>query len=133
MNSKEYTELLDYLKIIQFVYNKHGWSHENRSVPISIEVISQTRNFLTVLTNQVPLQDIPKPDEIYPVENGDIGIDWFKINEKGEMDLFYVHVRRDGSLNYKSSFDSLKTSIDKTTVISDILDELLLIHIKHFN
>jgi hypothetical protein len=133
MNNKELTEVLDYLKVIQCVYNNHGWSDSKRSRPISVRTISQVRNFLTALTAQVPLIDIPKPDEVYPVEDGSVGIDWFRITEKGEMDLFYVHVKRDGSITYKSSFDSLKTSIEKTTMISDILDELLLIHIKHFN
>lgn len=133
MNAKEQTELLDYLKILQFVYDRRGWRDNSKAEPVSIETISQTRNFFTALTSQIPLKDIPKPDEIYPVENGDIGIDWFLISPKGEMDLFYIHVRRDGSLRYRSSFDSLGTSIDKETKISDVLDELLLIHIKHFD
>lgn len=132
MTSKDLNEILDYLKIIQVVYGRPGWAAQ-RSMGVDVATVSAVRKFFNSLCNQLPLETIAKPTDVYPVPTGDIGIEWSNLTSEGQLDLFYVEIKKDFSLKYRSVLDTLETSIENRSTISDTMDEVLLIHIKHFN
>ena len=130
MIKKEAEKIFDYLKVIQTVYNRFSWDNQ-RAKPISIETISKTRIFLTNLITQLGLDNIPKPEDVYPMTNGNIGIDWVKFVDN-KLDVFVIEIGKNGSLKYYSYLDSLGTTFEKETVISEIIEEMMIIHLKHF-
>ena len=130
MTKKELEEVFDYLRVLQSVYNMYSWDGR-RAKPISVDTVTQVRIFLNYLVSQVGLENIPKPDEVSPNPNGTIEIDWVKIDDK-KMDLFSVGVFKSGELFYSSILDTLGTQSRSTSKISEFLDEVLILHLKHF-
>lgn len=122
MELKHIQKIYERLRIIQIVY-----SH------ICIDAVLDTKRFLEVLEKNVLLSDIPQPTDILAESNGSVCIEWSKITPDAKMDLFNVYMIGDGTMVYEAFLDSLGTTLKKNADIKDDLDEILLIHIKHFN
>ena len=133
MNGKSLTNILDYLKVIRTVYSSPNWGggHED---PVTTDAIANFRNFWDILPKNIPLEEIPEPNRIFPHKEGLIGIEWEKVSKSPYyMDLFYVFISPNEQLIYESDLGSLGTGLTFVSELKEDLDEQLLIHIKHFS
>jgi hypothetical protein len=120
IKQRDYIE--ERLKIIHLAYSR-----------VFLESVLDTKRFLEVLAKNIMLEEIPNPTDILPEADGRICLEWSKITTKGKLDLFNIYFNGDGTIVYEAFLDSLGTELKKNTEIKEDLDEVLLIHIKHFS
>lgn len=133
MQQKHLDKILDYLKVVQEVYNFPNWGG-NGEVAVTQDVINNTRIFFDILQKNIPLEEIPQISDVSPSQDGYIGIEWTKINkEPYYIDLFYVFIKSELEIDFESHLESLGTNLNRTTPLVDELDEQLMIHIHHFS
>lgn len=121
MTLKQLQKIHERLRIIQLAYSR-----------VYIESVLDAKRFLEILEKNIILNEIPMPTDVLAEQDGRVCIEWSNITKEGKLDLFNVYTIGDSTLYYESYLDSIGTTLKKTTELKEDLDELLVVHVKHF-
>lgn len=122
MDSRQLNKIHERLKIIQVAYSR-----------VFIESVLDAKRFLEILEKNIILSEIPKPTDVSAELDGSVCFEWVQVNSQGKLDIFSIYTIGDGTLFCEAFLDSIGTTLKKTTDIKEDLDEVLLIHVKHFS
>jgi hypothetical protein len=122
MNKKDIEYIYERLKILQI-----------SNPGVHINSIFNIKTFLDILEKNVLLYDLKLPSDILIENTSLICLDWFKNYKSNKLDIMSLHFSGDENFIFESYLDSLGTHTIKQCEIKEDLDELFLIHLKHFN
>lgn len=122
MNKKDIEYLYERIKVLQL--SNSG---------IHIKAVFDIKNFLEILEKNVLLNDLKAPSDISIENTNLICLDWFKNFKSNKLDIMSLYFSGDENFIFESYLDTLGTRAVKQCDIKEDLDELFLIHIKHFN
>jgi hypothetical protein len=122
MNKKDIEYIYERLKILQI-----------SNPGVHINTIFNIKTFLDILEKNVLIYDLKLPSDILIENTSLICLDWFKNYKSNKLDIMSLNFGGDDNFIFESYLDSLGTHTIKQCEIKEDLDELFLIHLKHFN
>jgi hypothetical protein len=122
MNKKDIEYIYERLKILQI-----------SNPGVHINATFNIKTFLDILEKNVLLYDLKLPSDILIENTSLICLDWFKNYKSKRLDIMSLRFSGDENFIFESYLDSLGTHTIKQCEIKEDLDELFLIHLKHFN
>jgi len=122
MNKKDIQHIYDRLKIIQ-----------GSSSNLNVFSIFSVKYFLEILEKNALINELKLPTEIFAENNSSICLDWYRNVNKKKLDILSLYFNGDNTFTMESFLDSIGTHTIKQYEIKEDLDEIFLIHLKHFN
>jgi len=133
MEKKILEKICNYLPIIQSTCDRYGWAG-GKGHPIEKSAIVDTRKFFDFLTAQIPLADIPYPEDVYGDQMGCITILWETELDPVAVtyDTFEVTIMGDGFVGYSGKLESTGTEAHGGAALEPELCPEIIEHIKFF-
>lgn len=121
METKQLQKIHDRLRVIQVAYPR-----------VPLQAVLDCKIFLEILEKNIILSEVPNVSDV-AVEGATMHLEWSNISKQGKLDMFTITFIGNGWITYESWLDTIETTIKKVVEIKEELDEILVIHIKHFN
>ncbi len=121
METKQLQKIHDRLRVIQVAYSR-----------VPLQAVLDCKIFLEILEKNIILSEVPNVSDV-AVEGATMYLEWSNISKQGKLDMFTITFIGNGWITYESWLDTIQTTIKKVVEIKEELDEILMIHIKHFN
>lgn len=122
MNKKDIEYIYDRLRIIQ-----------GSSSRLNMSSVFDVKNFIEVLEKNALIAELAFPQEVFAENNICICFDWYKNHKNNKLDILSIYFSGDNTFTFESFLDSIDTHTIKQCEIKEDLDEVFLIHLKHFN
>jgi hypothetical protein len=122
MNRKDIEYIYDRLRVVQGSSNR-----------VSISSVFDIKYFLEILEKNALINELKFPTEIFAENNVYICFDWYKNINKKKLDILSLYFSGDNTFTMESFLDSIGTHTIKQYEIKEDLDEVFLVHLKHFN
>lgn len=134
MDQKEINKILDYLPVIVGTCDRYGWLGGN-GVPVEPSAVTGARRLFKCLTSELAMEDIPSPEDVEAGIEGGINIIWETELDPNtcEYDYFYIDIRTDELVFWKSKFDSLGTEESGMIDLNKPLGMHVLKYLRYFN
>jgi hypothetical protein len=121
VETKQLQKIHDRLRVIQVAYSR-----------VPLQAVLDCKIFLEILEKNIILSEVPNVSDV-AVEGATMYLEWSNISKQGKLDMFTITFIGNGWITYESWLDTIQTTIKKVVEIKEELDEILMIHIKHFN